>query len=376
MKETHDTVVHDSQGTAVRPIPVEEFDLDKYAEYVRSRESICRSFWGDKSGLIVHRRFRVPEVFSAGCEDMAASLSLQLSALKTSMDYAMDVPNFLEPWYGIGTVASAFGADYRWEGALAPAAVAPFQTVEDALAFDPSPIEKTRIGRHIVNMVEFFLEKTKGKIPLSLSDVQSPFNAAASLVDTTAFLLAVVDAPHHVRRLMDIVVELSVEFYTLQAEMIGDLLVRPGHGFSSSRVSRGIGSSDDSSTMLSPEMFAELCLPAFERFGESFGGTAYHSCGDWSEKVPRVAKIRGLTMVDGAFTRETDPDPNTAGAFRNGFGGTEIVVNARMVGDHGRIVETARELSGRSGKLIVVTYCRTAEEQKRIYEELHAGVFG
>ncbi len=36
---------------------------------------------------------------------MKKSLEWQLGALKKSMEYKADIPNFLEPWYGIGTIA-------------------------------------------------------------------------------------------------------------------------------------------------------------------------------------------------------------------------------------------------------------------------------
>lgn len=94
----------DSQGTRVEPISLSGFDIDGYSEYEASLISRNREFWDSTSGVAVYRRFGVPQVFSHGCRNMKHSLGLQLSALQESMKYKADIANFLEPWYGIGTV--------------------------------------------------------------------------------------------------------------------------------------------------------------------------------------------------------------------------------------------------------------------------------
>jgi hypothetical protein len=366
-----DTTLADVQGTVVDPVSPDRFDIAGYADYAAELDEICRRFWTGTRGVLVHRRFRVAEVFASACRDMDLSLSLQLGALKMSMSYRMDVPNFLEPWYGIGTVTSAFGADYIWKAGLAPVAEAPFNTVEEALAFDPVPIEKTCAGRHTLEMIEYFLSRTKGRLPISFSDVQSPLNAASALVDTSEFFMAVLDRPERVRELLSRVTDLSADFLRKQADLIGECRVRPGHGFASSRGFEGIGTSDDSSTMLSPGMYSEICASAMERLGSSFGGIAFHSCGDWSGKIDAVRKMRGLLMVDGAFTPATDPDPNPPEVFRREFADSGKTINARMVGDRDSVLDAAEKLYGEDMKMIGVTYCRTPEEQERVYRDLH-----
>ena len=76
-------------------------------------------------------------------------------------------------------------------------------------------------------------------------------------------------------------------------------------------------------------------------------------------------------MVDAAFSAETDPHPNPVAPFAEGFAGTGIVLNARIVGDVGVIEKTVRKLWRPGLKLIVVTYCPTPEEQERAYNVIH-----
>jgi len=372
--DTFDTSVADAQGIAVQPISLKDFDVEAYADYAEELDERCAHFWHDRKGILVCRRFRVPQVFSYACSDMELSLSLQLAALKASMDYPMDVPNFLEPWYGIGTVAAAYGGSYIWNDGQAPAIEPLFPTVEAALEYEPLPIAETQIGRHILAMIEYFLDKTKGKIPITFTDIQSPLNAASGLVDTSEFFMAVLDKPELVGTLLDRVTELSIEFYEKQASLIGGLRASPGHGFSSSRSFSGIGVSDDSSTMLSPSQYRTLVAPRMERFGNDFGGIVYHSCGNWSSKIEAVKAMKGLLMGDGAFTVQTDPSPNPPEVFRDQFRGSGICVNSRMVGDSDSVWVALSRLWDPDMKIILVTYCATPEEQKELYDRIQGEV--
>ena len=76
-------------------------------------------------------------------------------------------------------------------------------------------------------------------------------------------------------------------------------------------------------------------------------------------------------MVDAAFSAETDPSPSLAAEFSEGFSNTGIVVNARIVGDLQTIEETVNQLWEPGMKLIVVTFCKTPEEQEKAYNLIH-----
>jgi hypothetical protein len=103
----------DPQATAVTSVKPENFDFEEYTAYAGALDQRCRALFSEKdSGALVYRRMRVAECFSYGCKDMEGSLNAQLGALKFSMDFKTDVPNFLEPWYGIGPIDSAYGGDY------------------------------------------------------------------------------------------------------------------------------------------------------------------------------------------------------------------------------------------------------------------------
>jgi hypothetical protein len=275
------------------------------------------------------------------------------------------------PWYGIGTVASAFGGDYIWKEKQAPAVRPRFKSVKEALDYTASPVSQTRIGKHTLEMIDYFLDKTGGRIPMSLTDTQSPLNIAGNVVEMSSFFIGMLDDPPAVKALLHRLAELLVDFTHEQIRHIGEALAWPGHGYSSCRCFQGLGMSDDNASMISGRQYLEFAAPAVERAGRPFAGSAFHSCGDWSDKVAAVSRIAGLRMVDGAFSAATDPSPNPPEPFAETFAGTGIVVNARIVGQPETIAENVRKLWKPGMKLIVVTYCRSPEQQAQAYDHIH-----
>ena len=362
-----DYTLSDAQSTQVVAVDPAKFDFSAYADYENILTEKCRNFLNAGSGVLVYRRMRVAEVFSYGCSDMKRSLALQLGALQKSMDYKADVPNFLEPWYGIGTVASAYGLDYTWNPGQAPALHYKYEQSADTL--QPAvPVHETAIGKKTLEMIRYFLDQTKGRLPMSFCDVQSPLNIAANVVNSANFMMDMYMDAESVRKILDSIATLLIGFSEKQKTMIGDNLVFPGHGFASSRIFEGMGMSDDNIVMLPGDIYEDLVIPSFEKAGNAFNGPVLHSCGNWSGKIGSVKKIKGLKMIDAAFGPYTDPDPNPAESCRDGFANTEIIVNARIVGGVDVIEEQVRKLWTPGMKLIVVTYCQTPEEQSKAYE--------
>lgn len=372
MKDEFNSSLADSQATAVTPLTPEQFDTEAYADYAAGLDTRCKAFWEAPSGVLVYRRMRVKEVFAGDCRDMEHSLHWQLGALKQSMKFKADIPNFLEPWYGLGTVASAYGFGYIWEKDLAPAVDGKFASTAELLAAPCKPVAETEIGRHTLDMVEYFLDKTKGRIPMSYCDVQSPLNTLSNIIDSNQFYMDFYLDPDSMKKAMDRTADLLIDFTRAQQRLIGDALAKPGHGFASSRTFDGLGMSDDTITMLSPDLYVDMAVPAMAKAGDAFGGTVFHSCGNWSDKKADIVAIKNIRMADGAFSKATDPGANPTEGFADTFAGTGVVLNARIVGDPELVEAKVKGLWKPGMKLIVVTYCETPEEQAEVYDRIHA----
>ena len=359
----------DSQGTKVEPVSCEKFDFVRYADYEALLAERQKSFLAADSGILVYRRVRADGVFYDKCRDYKESLALQLGALQKSLEFRADIANFLEPWYGIGYIAGCFGGAYEFPEGQAPAVKPLFHSVQELLAADPLPIERTPAGRQILEMTEYFMDKTKGQVPVSMTDVQSPINMLSYLLPITDLFMEVYDDPDGVREAAMMTARLLADFLKKQRVIIGDALASPGHGFASSRILKGIGLSDDNSIMIAEEDYRDLFQPADEWLGEQFGGVVFHSCGNWEQKIPMVKNMKGILMADGAFTVQTDPSPNVPEPFGRAFAGSGIILNARAVGPDAMDAFAALYQPGM--KLIAVTYCETGEEQEALYGRLH-----
>jgi len=366
-----DTSKSDTQATKVDPVKISDFPFESYQEYEQKLMTRCEKFIKAESGVLVYRRMRVAEVFSYGCRNMKQSLEWQLGALNKSMAYEADVPNFLEPWYGLGMVACSFGIDYLWNPGQSPATKPAFQTIDEALAFNIKPVIETEVGKHSIEMIEYFLEQTKGKLPMSMGDIQSPFNNATNVVDTSNFLMSMILEPEKVHQFLDVLAELEIDFYKEQKKLIGDCLVKPGHGFASSRLFEGFGMSDDNVVMVDEDSYLQLVAPSFEKLGKEFGGSVHHSCGNFSDKAEMLLKLKGLKMADAAFTAETDPHPNPPEPFVEALKNSGIILNARMVGNSMVVKETTQKLWSPGMKLLAVTFSQSPEEQKEVYDIIH-----
>lgn len=371
MAQKFDNKKADSQATVVEPVSPDRFDFDRYQAYATGLNTRCAEFWEQPSGVLVYRRMRVAECFSFGCRDMKRSLELQLGSLEKSMLYKADVPNFLEPWYGIGTIASAFGIDYIWHEGQAPAMKPPFMTIDEVLAYDVCEVAQTAIGRHTLEMIDYFVEQTQGRLPISLTDTQSPLNIVGHLYPLDQFFMDTIIEPEKVEQLFDRLAELSIRFNHEQVKRIGTALASPGHGFASSTVWSGLGMSDDNAIMISPEQYLELAAPSVVKICSPMGGPVFHSCGDWANWVPAVLQTEGLRMADGAFSPQTDPGANTNLEAFNAFAHTGKILNARIVGDLDTIREQLQRLWVPGMKMVVVTYCETPKEQEEAYHLIH-----
>lgn len=362
----------DSQATKVKPIEPADFNINEYADYADSLDERCDKFWNSNDGgILIYRRMRVKDVFAQDSRYMEKSLRWQLGALKESMKFKSDIPNFLEPWHGLGTVASAYGFGYLWEEGQAPAVDGKFASAQQLIDAPYTAVKDTEIGRYTLEMTRYFKEQTHGRIPMSFCDVQSPLNTVSNIIDSNQFYIDFYDNPEAMNIALNRTADLLIDFTREQQAIIGDALARPGHGFASSRRFTGIGMSDDTTTMMPDDLYFDVCAPAMVKVGNEFGGAVFHSCGNWSSKKEGIVKIPGILMADGAFSLATDPGANPTDGYADTFANTGVVLNARIVGNPQLVLDKVKQLYKPGMKLIVVTYAETPEEQAYLYDAIH-----
>jgi hypothetical protein len=361
----------DAMAMPVAPMDPAAFDLVRYEAFAAEADRRYAEFLPKREGVAVWQRVRVGEVFRDACRDMKQSLRWQLGGLTRAMDYLTDAPAYLEPWYGIGTTASAFGAVYEWLPGQSPAVKPLYRSLTEIPELTPRAVADVPILSYTLETIEYFLNQTRGRVPISWCDIQSPINVAGGLVDITQFLMALHDEPERTKTILSTLADEIIRFTRIQSELIGPVLARPGHGFASSRAGTGIGLSTDNLIMVSPTMYTDFCGEHSTRIGDRFGGTAIHSCGNWGRWLPAVKKIRNLTMVDGAFSPQTDPAYNHCEEFRDALAGTGVILHVRIVGDPEEVLSRVKRLWKPGVKLIVGTHVQDPKAQHQLYHDIH-----
>lgn len=361
----------DAMAMSVEPVEPDRFDFDRFEAFAAEADRRYAEFLARPSGVAVWQRVRVGEVFRDACSDMKLSLRLQLGGLTKAMDYLTDAPPYLEPWYGIGTTAGAFGAQYEWPPGQAPVVRPLYRTLDEvpeqlAVLGNDAPIL-----RYTLDTIEYFIEQTRRHVPISWCDIQSPINAVAGLVEITEFFVAMREQPARAKALLSILADEIMRFTKVQSELIGPALARPGHGFASARTGTGIGLSTDNLIMISPAMYAEFCAEHTARIGREFGGVAIHCCGNWGRWLGAVRQIPNLVMVDGAFSPQTDPDPCNCEQFRDALAGTGVILQARIVGEPEEVLARVKRLWQPGMRLIVVTHVQDSTAQHNLYHAIH-----
>lgn len=238
----------------------------------------------------VRERLRDPDRF----------LAAQLAEIEGQSKLRGDLVPALCPTLGVVAVPSAFGCEVVWWENDFPA-VRPLPG--DALArvrdLRRPGLRDGELGR-ILDHTHAFLERTGGRVPIRLADLQGPLDNAALILGHTAFLEALLTAPDEVHRLLQLVTELTIDFARAQR----DLVKAAGAEFVPSAFQpwlpdgRGISVANDVAVMLSPELHDAYGVPYLEWLADAFGGVYVHSCGDWTHLFPSLEKVRGLRGLE------------------------------------------------------------------------------
>jgi hypothetical protein len=232
--------------------------------------------------------------------DPGRFLEAQVEEIEGQSRLRGDLVPALCPTLGVVAVPSAFGAEVVWWENDFPAVRPLIGDRPDRVRDLVRPkVTDGELGR-ILDYTRVFLERTGGKMPIRLGDIQGPLDNAALIFGHTAFLEALITAPREVHRLLDMVTDLMIEFASAQR----DFVRAAGAEFVPSAFQpwlpdgQGISVANDVAVMLSPALHDEFGVPYLNRLSEAFGGLYIHSCGDWTHLFPSLEKIRGLKGVE------------------------------------------------------------------------------
>jgi hypothetical protein len=304
------------------------------------------------------------------CGNREDFLGLNLLLMAESAEWSSDtVFPHLEPWYGVGIYASAFGCKYYWDGDNAPQVHPIYRRTEEVAEIKKPDIFASKPMKEVLERIRWYKNVTGNQLPICLTDTQSPNDTASLILETNEFLLASSYDHRSVAQFLDTITDVIIEFTEIQMEMIGDNLSPPGHNMLCCPEWSGISVCDDNIIMYSPDTYRVASLPYNSRIAEHFGGIAIHSCGNFAHNTTTLLKTPNLRQIEGAvdvISHECDPNPNTPESIRDGYRHREVIANMRL---HKSEVDLLDRLLAPDLKCVVnVKGVESREESEEIYQ--------
>jgi hypothetical protein len=232
--------------------------------------------------------------------DPAKFLAAQLEEIGGQSGLRGDLVPALCPTLGVIAIPSAFGAEVVWWENDFPA-VRPVIGDHPEKVYDlvRPKVTDGELGR-ILAYTRFFIEKTGGRLPIRLGDIQGPLDNAALIFGHTAFLQAMITNPREVHHLMDMITDLTIEFAETQRRIVAGAGVEfvPSSFQPWLPDGTGLSVANDVGVMLSPGLHDEFSVPYLNRISQAFGGVYIHSCGDWTRLFPSLEKVKNLRGLE------------------------------------------------------------------------------
>jgi hypothetical protein len=197
-------------------------------------------------------------------------------------------------------IPSAFGCEVVWwEDDLPVVRPLPIEDIRQVYDLPEPSVTDGELGR-VLDLTRYFLERTEGRVPIRMTDVQGPLDSAALILGHNAFLAAMVTNPQAVHHLIQRVTDLTIVFVNAQRALIREHGAEfvPTVNYPWLPDGYGINVAHDECVMISPAMHDEFAVPYLNQVSEAFGGVFIHSCGKWAHQCPSLARVHDLRGLE------------------------------------------------------------------------------
>lgn len=221
---------------------------------------------------------------------------------------------------GTEIFASAFGCPSHVFEDSNPAAMPIVSTPEEADAL-PAPGLDCRPIARIFEYAALIREKVGPDVPISVPDIQSPFDIAALIWRKEDFFVAMYEDPDSVKRLVKKCHTLLTDFLMEFKRQVPNCnLCHCPVAWAPPEL--GCWLSEDEAGSLTTVMFDEFCLPTLQEMSGNFGGIFMHCCATADHQYGsfrNIPNLRGLNRV------YQDPGPKPA---IDTFAGHTVLINS------------------------------------------------
>jgi len=185
----------------------------------------------------------------------------------------------------------------------------------------PQPTLRARPLQRVFELAAMIRERVGPSVPISVPDIQSPFDIAALVWRKEAMFMAMIDAPEAVKGLVAKCQALLEDFLRTFLREIGEVnLCHCPTAWAPPEL--GCWLSEDEAGSMSVAMFEEFCLPSLVQLSEVFGGMFIHCCAAADHQYANFLKIPNLRGLNRVFQA---PGPRPA---IEAFAGRTVLIQA------------------------------------------------
>jgi hypothetical protein len=223
---------------------------------------------------------------------------------------------------GTQIFASAFGCRVQVPTDSPAFALPAVETAAEADALAEPGLDAPPLARYF-ELAETVRERLGDDAPVSVPDIQSPFDIAALIWRKEQLLIAMIDEPAAVKRLVRKCQNLLTEFWLeLKRRFPNCNLCHCPNAWAPPEL--GCWLSEDEAGAMSVSMFEEFCLPSLAEMSETFGGMFMHCCATADHQYGNFARIPNLRGLNRVFQA---PGPKPA---VEAFSGQTVLMMAWM----------------------------------------------
>ena len=225
---------------------------------------------------------------------------------------------------------SAFGAKIKtFDDGHKYVAEPLIRSIEDADKIRRLPLKESYLGSQL-ELLRAFVKGTDGKVPIRMPDIQNPLGVAEMMWDSNDFYVSLYDYPEKVHALLNMICETILDFVRLVKEVVPQLVpiswpwVWAPDG--------GVHISDDTMSMVSPDMYEEYGVKYNNYLSREFGGVYLHSCTMNERYFESITKNEGLRSINFAAQYSSDME-----SIFNFFSGKAVIIPHYVYTDHPQI---------------------------------------
>lgn len=139
---------------------IKDFPFDRFLEYKEKKDKAFLEFVKNRAGYTPILSPPDSDHWTGVCSDNELSLQSQLEYLYKNMNTESDFAfNYIEPWYGVGCIAAAYGCKYEFTGNDSPQTRPIFKRLNELEGIKKPSIRDCEVMMHIIEMIKYFKNK-------------------------------------------------------------------------------------------------------------------------------------------------------------------------------------------------------------------------